>query len=99
MNYDRSGNYITFGKWQELFADDNYKIIRRDYVGKLLVSTVWTGIDFHNPPLIYETMVWENEKGHFFGRYQNEDSAIKGHGRIIQELLDNKGKIPERLDG
>jgi hypothetical protein len=57
--YDRSGRPISLHEWARLLETPGYKIIRQTLVGKLVVSTVWLGLDhnaFGGRPLIFETM-------------------------------------------
>jgi hypothetical protein len=71
MYLDRCGNEITMGRWMDLRGgDDSYKRIALTVVGSWHVSTVWTG---HNlsvgfgPPLVFETMVFENAESNSAG--------------------------------
>ena len=81
----------------EGYAKD-HKVVQRDRIGGLLISTVWLGFDYRygeGPPLIYETMIFED--GDFFdlfcARYSRWVQAKEGHEavlRIIQDYIDKK---------
>jgi hypothetical protein len=66
FHFDREGKPIGMGDHAVLKLDDNYKRVASDYVGYVWVSTVWIG---HNlaimdgPPLIFETMAFDESKG------------------------------------
>ncbi len=68
--------------WTEGF-EKSYRIVAQDQVGNKWVSTVFLGID-HNyrddgPPLLFETMVFEDDHGGDMWRYSTWDEAMEGH--------------------
>lgn len=88
--YDRDGNQITFAHWMWLVTfHSDYKVVRQDKVGDMLVSTVWLGLD-HGlfnvgaPPVIFETAFFtEGPRGEDLQtvtkRYHTEEEAVAGH--------------------
>jgi hypothetical protein len=58
----------------------------------LTVSTVFLGLDHRHtifgegPPLLFETMVFENGEGGHQERYSTWEEAEAGHNRIVVEL-------------
>ena len=71
MFYDRAGVPIDLGTFQEHFADDNYRFLRRETVarpggvGHLEVVTAWLGLDQTlgdaERPLIFGTVALDLE--------------------------------------
>jgi hypothetical protein len=102
--YDRAGTLITDAyEFARLFEDIAYKRVRQTFVSgrdrhrqalKVLVSTVWLGID-HNcscdgPPLIFETMVFLQASGGAdiaCDRYATEAEAIVGHDAMVERVI------------
>lgn len=86
--YDRAGNPITLTQWSRLMEDNDYRIIARDRVGDLLISTIWLGLN-HNHwggrPLVYETMVFGDDELET-ERYQTEAEAILGHQMMVSKI-------------
>lgn len=71
----------------------NDRQIARDRIGGRLVSTVFLAIDHSfggTPPLLYETIVFEDESGcgddEVCERYETREQALAGHKRIVEEL-------------
>lgn len=72
MFYDRAGLSIDLGTFQEHFADDNYRFLRRETVarpggvGYLEVVTAWLGLDQSlgeaDRPLIFGTVALDLER-------------------------------------
>ena len=68
-------------------------------VRKFLVSTVWIGLDYQweiSPealPIIFETMVFDQEKDGgplpYQERYISEEHAREGHEKVIQWVMKN----------
>ena len=96
--YDRSGRQLTLDEWSQLMEDDEYKVVERTHVGPYLVSTVWLGLN-HNwwggPPLIFETMVFDQGPGterphhdHEMERYSTEAQARAGHDQMVAMVRD-----------
>lgn len=93
--YNRQGERISRDEWLRLRSDNDNRIVARDYVGEILISTVWLGLD-HNwgdgPPHIFETMAFPSEDNlneMYMERYATEDDALEGHSimvRFIEQL-------------
>lgn len=91
--FDRKGKPIGLMNWAEKFEDNEYTIVKQDYVDRYFVSTVWLGLNhslcfFKDAPIqIFETMIFlkdpqEDEDDpllSFQERYSTEEDAIKGH--------------------
>jgi len=65
---DKLGNEIDKDTWEQLYENDNYKIIKQERIDKFFISTMWLGIshfDFKNQDFFegfnayFETMVFE----------------------------------------
>ncbi len=75
--------------WAATFEDQDYKIVAKDKVGDVSVSTVWLGFDrrFGNgPPLIFETMVFGGLHDQDQARYATEIEAILGHAAMLLKV-------------
>jgi hypothetical protein len=93
--YDRQGNPISDEEYSAIIegdlAFDTKRVAETTLPNGVWVSTVWLGID-HNwghigPPLIFETMVFEN--GDIgadlrMARYSTEEEALKGHEEMVE---------------
>jgi hypothetical protein len=66
LYYDRLGQPIFSFVWSEKIENRKYARIGYKRFGGLRVSTVWLGLDHgfgDGPPLIFETMVFDNYSG------------------------------------
>lgn len=96
---DRCGNPIPIGRWIDFTEDLSYVVVQRTQVGGVWeVSTVWLGINyqwFGEPPLIFETMIFEIAESYksgysyhesvfdFQARYSTEMQAQEGHRATV----------------
>lgn len=88
-NFDRDGQEITRERWIELFADRVYVRIGAtelragtDPEVRVVVSTVWTGIDTGNMD-IFETRVEQDGRHVETARYSTEGAAKDGHNELV----------------
>ncbi len=89
--YDRQGNPMDMMQWARLVGQDGYAVVEKTLVrGRWEVSTVWIGLDHsfgHGPPLIFETMVFDQNPGgrdeHDMRRYSTEEQARAGHAEVV----------------
>lgn len=74
---------LAWARWIETAKEK--RILKRDQIGDLLVSTVFLGLDYdftHTKPILWETMVFKkNGKSDddYFSRYSTKEEALKGH--------------------
>lgn len=88
--FDIRGRPITMEQWAIAFEYAPHTI-RWTKVGKMVVSTVWLGLD-HNfgdgEPIIFETMVFP-EEGIYSdldsNRYSTHEEAVKGHDKMVRK--------------
>ena len=90
---DKEGKALDVLKWGKLFEDPKYRFVGQDYVGDILISTVWIGV----PQLI-----WSEHGFGFYGyfetavltpdtkelemmRYETLEQAKLGHLAMIHE--------------
>lgn len=82
---------LTWAKWYET-AD---RTVARDYVGQILVSTVFLGLDHswrsifggpEPPPILFETMVFSGVLGGHMSRYSTWEQAEWGHAFTLAEV-------------
>lgn len=100
MYYNRTGDAISQEEWISGFRDDEAKRVGLDYVGEVMISTVWLGLDHsfgfgNGPPLIFETMIFDSEDeelDNYQERYSTEERAIEGHERAIALVKGKKEK-------
>lgn len=78
-------------EWAKDFETKDRKVAKDVLPDGKVVSTVFLGMDHRfdeGPPLIFETMVFPNEKD--FGeldmdRYSTEEEALKGHKKMVRK--------------
>jgi len=73
-----------------LSIDDQRRVVQRDQVGEIVVSTVFTGIDyafFGGDPVLWETMLFDAD-GKPLGqlRYTSRAEALVGHAEFVARL-------------
>jgi hypothetical protein len=72
--------------WARWYATAD-RVVARDAVGTLTVSTVFLGLD-HNwglgPPLLWETMVFGLPDDNPMWRYATYDEALTGHAAAVE---------------
>jgi hypothetical protein len=100
--YAVNGRPMAMVEWARVFG--NYRHIGDDILrirGHVLrVSTVWLGLDHnwnpHGPPLIFETMVFENGTifDDFMCRYSTLAQAQRGHILMVRAV---KRNVRERI--
>jgi len=96
MYFDRAGNKITHAQYRELDQDDNYRMVRNEYLKNgLYVSTIWMGMDHAMPlfptpadykPVIFETMVLDKAELVYQRRAHDEAGALIVHEDAVSEF-------------
>jgi len=90
--YDRTGKPIPMLVANDLLADHDYKVVKKDvYImgdQPVEVSTVWLGLD-HNwwpdrPMKIFETMIFGGDLHLEQWRYSTEEEALAGHAETCK---------------
>lgn len=74
------------------------KIVHKDQVGEVEVSTVFLGINhqfFDGPPLVFETMVFGGLRGDYQKRYSTWAEAEAGHVQVLAEVMALESPIKE----
>lgn len=93
--YDRKGKPITLMEWaQALKSDDARRVLKTDITPNVFVSTVWLGLDHsfgQGPPLIFESVVFENGEGGDMDRYATEEEAREGHAAMVAAQIKRVG--------
>jgi hypothetical protein len=101
---DKLGNEIDKDTWEQLYENDNYKIIKQERIDKFFISTMWLGIshfDFKNQDFFegfnayFETMVFEFYSDDIcrscdIYRYCTLEEAKEGHEIVAKEYRDKK---------
>lgn len=73
---------MAWAKWLETSP----RIVQRDIVGDVRVSTVFLGLDYSfgdGPPLLWETMIFGGEHDQYQDRYSSHADALVGHARAL----------------
>lgn len=91
--YARDGSEITTEQWVKLLADKEYRQVASTRIGRLLVSTVWLGLEHHFsfgteepdfPIHTFETMIFGlNRDEDYMWRYGTEAAALDGHNHAV----------------
>jgi len=87
---DQEGNPVhepdmaTFGR----FIASEAKLLRQDALpSDVLVSTVFTGIDYLSPPRLWETMIFGGSHDQYQDRYTSREDAFAGHEKALSLAL------------
>jgi len=100
--YDRNGNPITIEEWTTLFADKDYRLLKKSKhkEGKkeFILSTVWLGINhsFNDGIETFETMAFELKPPSWnsvIGEVNFDDLACRRYGTESDAISDHKSTI------
>ena len=73
-------------KWAQWF-ETAQRVVARDEVGDVLVSTVFLGIDHgftrQGPPILWETMIFGGPHDQYQDRYCTQEEALAGHATAL----------------
>lgn len=84
--YNRAGQAIGVAEMVRLCRDDGYRVVARDFVGRVEVCTVWLGFDHSfrgRVPILFETMVFGGRMDQYHRRYGTEEEAAAGHAKVL----------------
>ena len=88
----RCNNVLEWAEWYEPTAVSGERIVARDELDGLLVSTIFTGIDpgaddSEEPPLLFETMTFVNGKATGIAiRSATWEDAEDRHRSMIRQI-------------
>jgi len=99
--YDLDGQEISYETWTKIFSGDQRFLAGTRIAEKgVRVSTVWIGLawmlegDTGDRPLIYETMVFEDDEGSWDDlavyRWANREEALEGHAEVVDSIRSGK---------
>ena len=74
---------LVWAKWFE----KSERTVAKDEIGKVLVSTVFLGLDHRfgsGPPVLWETMIFGGEHNDFQERYTSVEDALEGHKHAVE---------------
>lgn len=87
--------------WRDTGRDSN-RVARTDLDGGVFVSTVFLGLDHSHwpgdPPILFETMIFEGPWNEYQWRWATADRAKRGHEAIVAALragTDPTEAVPE----
>jgi len=89
--YDKQGNPLTSEQYMDLLRtiDREYKRVASTQVGDIWISTVWLGLDHQcgdGPPLIFETMQFDDDEAGDCERWSTLEEAQAGHEAWVQRV-------------
>ena len=94
LDGDKKPYNVTLEESYKLYDNPEMKITKQEYIGDILVSTVFLGIDHSfgksEIPVLWETMVFGGLYNEFTQRYTSHEEALKGHSEIINMINLNK---------
>ena len=73
-------------KWSKWFEQSEKRVLARDDLGNIRVSTVFLGLDHSfgsGPPLLWETMIFGGKHDDYQKRYSTRDEALAGHRHAV----------------
>lgn len=75
-------------EWAKWFEDINNRVVAKDQIGEIKVSTVFLGID-HNYisggiPILFETMIFGGNLDEDQWRYHTWEKAEDGHKNAVE---------------
>ena len=92
LNHTIETDPFTWGKWSRRL--ENRRVAYSEINSEMHVSTVFIGIDHRHygdgPPILFETMVFENGEGTDTYRYASWDDAKTGHDALVRRLRREK---------
>lgn len=69
--------------WGEWHMNMSNRRVAESQVGDVRISTVFTGSDWHDPPRLFETMVFDGALDEQRWRYYTWDEAQEGHDAVV----------------
>ena len=88
--YNMKGEQISANiAEKECLEFEKNRVVAKEYVGEILVSTVLLGIDYSynsGPPIIFETCVFGGELDSYLERYHTKEKALEGHKAIVERV-------------
>lgn len=84
--------FLEASQW--LKDNDNRRIVKRDEIGGILVSTVFLGLDHawdSDIPVLWETMIFGGEHDQYQERYTSYEDALEGHKKVLTLITKENG--------
>jgi len=79
---------VEWMSWQQSVRSS--KILFRDVIGTIEVSTTFTGINYspddQQPPQVWETMIFGSQYDNTVSRYATKEEASTGHKKIVDRI-------------
>lgn len=89
---DRKPVVCTMIQWAEEIGD-GARIVARNGLGKVRVSTVFLGMDHNHSgtgaPILFETMIFGGPLDQEMWRYSTWDEAVAGHQIALEKVKSN----------
>lgn len=84
----------NFSEFTEFFRNEDNKIVKQQYIGDILISTVFLGIDHggyltNGQPIVFETMIFKDDdfEDLYCSRYVNYEDALRGHRHAVRLVI------------
>lgn len=89
-----ANDVLVWGQWFE--TADQQRVVARDTIGAVRVSTVFLGVD-HNwcadgPPILWETLIFGGPHDGWQQRYSSLKNAYAGHVKALQFIRDSESE-------
>lgn len=104
---DKDGNpllepdLVKWAMWLEhshVSPDKDNRIVERDHIGDVRVSTVFLGLDYNfgeGPPVLWETMIFGGEHDQYTRRYDSRTDALAGHVKAVELVKLSQADLQE----
>ncbi|PYJ10757.1 MAG: hypothetical protein DMF06_04970 [Verrucomicrobia bacterium] len=87
--------------WAQEWGGMDKRVAFTEVAPGITVSTVFLGIDHsfmrHGPPLLFETMVFDDYGSNDCWRYATWDDAAAGHESVVKGLERSIAKLPKKV--
>jgi len=81
---------LDWAVWYE--ESDEKRIVARDEIEEVSVSTVFLGVDYNNsgegPTILFETAIFKGKHDHFCRRYSTWEEAEEGHRKAVKMVVE-----------
>lgn len=99
---DKEGKPISIFAWDTHMKEPSYKVVKQEWHGNLLVSSVWVGfVDIFGR--FFETVIFIGEPHNiwrpmgYIWRYKSLKEAEEGHRQVMKDLTEGRINIEEKI--
>lgn len=97
--YDLDGNPVPMREWARLFEARRQGkgiVEQTRLTGGVYVSTVWLGLNHRwgeGPPLIFETLIFDDLEDERMWRYSTFTEAFRHHHQLLGEIMTWRDRV------